>query len=240
MKTMKQIFFLAAVGLLLITTGCWEDFTIGGNGIEATEGRVITNFNELKSSGSFDVHITKGDNHEVVVNAESNIIPYIETTVKGGTLHIDIRGIHNVRNRLPMQVFVTTPEMKSIKQSGSGAITTDYFEANNFELFISGSGSITTAVDAAAVDAGISGSGKIKISGNATQTNLNISGSGQINSYDLVTRNCDARISGSGNMYVSASDFIRATISGSGNVYYIGSPNLEAHVSGSGKLIADN
>ena len=237
---MKQILFLAAIGLLFTTSGCWEDFTIHGNGIEATEGRVITEFNELKSSGSFDVHITDGDDYEVIVNAESNIIPYIETYVTGNTLHLDIRGIHNVRNHLPMQIFVTTPQMKSVSQSGSGAITTGYFEVDNYELFISGSGSITTAVDAILVNAGISGSGKIHISGTATQTNFNISGSGHIDSYDLASSNCDARISGSGNMYVSASDFIRANISGSGNVYYTGSPDLEAHISGSGKLISGN
>ncbi len=237
---MKQFFFLTAIGLLLTTSGCWEDFTISGNGIEATEGRVITEFNELKSSGLFDVHITSGNDYEVVVNAESNIIPYIETYVTGSTLHLDIRGIHNVKTHLPMQVFVTTPQMRSVKQSGSGAITTGYFEADNFELFISGSGSITTAVNASVVDAGISGSGKIQISGTATQTNFNISGSGKIDSYDLETQNCDARISGSGDVYVSASDFIRANISGSGNVYYIGSPNLESHVSGSGKIISNN
>ncbi len=237
---MKQFIFLAAIGLLLTTTGCWEDFTIGGNGIQATENRVITEFNEMKSSGSFDVHITNGDNYEVIVTAESNIIPYIETYVTGSTLHLDIRGIHNVNNHLPMQVFVTTPQIKSIKQSGSGDITTGYFEADNYELFVSGSGSITTAVDATTVDAGISGSGKIKISGTATKTNFSISGSGKIDSYDLVAHNCDAHISGSGNMYVSASDFIKATISGSGNVFYIGNPNRETHISGSGKLISDN
>ena len=237
---MKQIFFLAAFGLLLTTTGCWDDFTISGNGIQATENRIITEFNELKSSGSFDVHITNGDNYEVVVVAESNIISYIDTYVSGSTLHLDIRGIHNVRNHLPMEVYVTTPQMKSIKQSGSGAITTGYFEADNYELFISGSGSITTAVDATLINAGVSGSGKIKISGTATQTNFSISGSGKINSYDLAAHNCDAHISGSGNMYVSASDFIKATISGSGNVFYIGNPSRETHISGSGKLISDN
>lgn len=240
MKTMKQFFFLAAIGLLLITTGCWEDFTIGGNGVEATENRITTEFNELKSSGSFDVHVTNGNDYEVVVNAESNIIPYIETYVAGNTLHLDIKGVHNVKNHLPMQVFVTTPHIKSIKQSGSGAITTGYFEADYFEVFISGSGSITTAVDAIVVDAGVSGSGKIEISGTATQTNYNISGSGKIDSYNLASKNCDTRISGSGSMYVSASDFIKATISGSGNVFYIGNPDLETHISGSGKLISDN
>ena len=240
MKTIKQIFFLAAVGLLFTTTSCLDEFTINGNGIEGTENRLITEFDGLKSSGDFDVHITNGDKYEVIVIAETNIVPYIETYVTNGTLHLDIRGLHNVRNHLPMQVFVTTPQMKSIKQSGSGEITTGYFEAGEFELFISGSGSIKTTVAASVINAGISGSGRIEISGSATQTNFNISGSGRIHSYDLLSQNCDAFISGSGSIYITATNLIHATISGSGNVFYTGEPDIDAHVSGSGRVISKN
>lgn len=240
MKTIKHLFFYLAFATLFATTGCIDDFIIRGNGIEATEGRIVGEFTKLKSSGSFDVHITKGDEYEVVVNAESNIIPHIETYVRGNTLEIDIRGLHNVNNRLPMEVFVTTPFIESIKQSGSGIITTDYFTAENFEIYISGSGKISTAINANNVSAGISGSGVLDISGEASMANYSISGSGKIKSDNLVMNDCYAKISGSGDMYIYASDFIEARISGSGNIYYYGNPDIETHISGSGKLIKIN
>ncbi len=240
MKTIKQFIFYSTLALLFANTGCIEDFTIRGNGIEATEGRVITDFDKVKSSGSFDVHITQGDDFEVVVNAESNIISYIETYVSGSTLHIDVRGLHNVNNRLPMEVYVTAPSISSLKQSGSGTITTDYFTANNFDVFISGSGSISAAIDATEVHTFISGSGDLDISGEAATTNYSISGSGRIHSYNLSSTECYATISGSGNMYVNTSDFIKASISGSGTVFYHGNPSLESHISGSGKVIKEN
>ena len=59
-----------------VITGCIEDFTIRGNGIAATEGRITLDFTKVKSEGAFDVHITNGDEFEVVVNAESNIVSY--------------------------------------------------------------------------------------------------------------------------------------------------------------------
>ena len=157
MKTIKQFLLLAAMGLLITTTSCLDEFTIHGNGNEGTENRIISDFSKLKSSGSFDVNVTYGDEYEVIVIAETNIIPYIETYVTNGTLHLDIRGLHNIKNHLPMQVHITTPQMRSIKQSGSGEITTGYFESNELEMFISGSGSITTSVDAARINASISG-----------------------------------------------------------------------------------
>jgi hypothetical protein len=235
MKTIKQFIFISV--LLFAATGCFDDFAIHGNGIAATEERSVTAFDKVKSAGDFEIHITKGDVSEVVIDADQNIIPYIETSVSGNTLLVDIPGWHNVINRLPMKVYITVPTLAGIKQSGSGNITTDYFSCDKMDLYISGSGSISTAVDANSLDASISGSGWIKISGAANQSNLSISGSGNIDSNKLLVNGCNANISGSGNMQVNAVKSIFAKISGSGNIYYSGNPIIEINVSGSGKVI---
>lgn len=235
MKTIKQLLFFTM--LLFAATSCFEDFTIRGNGIAASQGRTVSSFNKVKSAGDFEIHITKGDVSEVVINAEENLISYIETSVSGNTLLIDIPGWHNVKHRLPMKVYVTVPSLESVKQSGSGNITTGFFESEKFELFISGSGSITTAVNANSITAGISGSGWMKISGDANQSDLSISGSGNIDSYDLAVDNCVAHISGSGDVKVNAEKSIFAKISGSGSIYYLGNPEIETNISGSGKVI---
>jgi len=238
MKTIKQFSFYAL--LLFAATGCFEDFTIHGNGIAATQVRPVSGFDRIKSSGEFDVHIKNGDKFEVVINADENIIPYIETSVSEHTLLIDIPGLHSVRNRLPMTVNVTLPTLTGIMQSGSGNITTDFFTCDKVDLYISGSGSISAIVDANIVDATISGSGWIKIAGDANQSNLTISGSGKIDSYNLLVNSCNANISGSGNMQIKAIKSIYAKISGSGNIYYTGNPGIDVNISGSGKVIRSN
>jgi len=238
MKTIKQLIFFTV--LLFAATGCFDDVTIHGNGIAASQGRTVSAFDKVRSAGDFEIHITKGDDSEVVIYAEENIIPYIETSVSENTLLVDIPGWHNVKHQLPIQVFITIPTLAGVKQSGSGNITTDHFTGDKLELFISGSGSISTSVVADLVDASISGSGWIKISGDADQSNLSISGSGNIDSYNLLVNDCNANISGSGNMQVNAIKSIVARISGSGNIYYVGNPTVEMNISGSGKLIHTN
>jgi len=238
MKTIKQLSFFTV--LLFAATSCYDDFIIHGSGIAVSQGRSVPSFNKVKSAGDFEVHITKGDDFEVLINAEENIIHYIETSVSGNTLLIDIPGWHNVKHQLPMKVFITLPNLEGIKQSGSGNITTGYFTSDEFELFNSGSGSISTSVDADFVSASISGSGWIKISGDANETDLSISGSGKIDSYDLLVNNCNAFISGSGYVKVNAVKSIIAKISGSGNVYYIGNPTIQTVISGSGKVVPGN
>ncbi len=238
MKTIKQFSFFTL--LLFAATSCIEEFNIRGNGVEATEERAVSMFNKIKSSGDFDIQIINGDELEVLVTAEENILPYIGTSVSNNTLQIDIQGMHNVRNRLPMSVLITVPQLVSVKQSGSGSITADYFSGDEMEFSLSGSGSISADVDADLVVASISGSGWILITGDSNESELNISGSGNIDSSELTVDNCNAHISGSGNMQVNALKLITARISGSGNVYYTGNPVTEANISGSGKLVHRN
>lgn len=237
MKTIKLSFFIAAITILFGATSCIDDLTIRGNGIEGNESRYAPSFDKVKSSGAFDVHITNGEEYEVVVNAETNLLQYIETDVSGNTLDIHIRGIHNVKNRLPMEVYITVPRLRAIKQSGSGVVTTGHFESDEFDISVSGSGLIETAVDCNRLDALISGSGKIFVSGVTNYSKFKISGSGQIDAYDLTAKDCETNISGSGNVYTYVERYLKASISGSGSVFYKGSPSVESHISGSGKII---
>ena len=236
MKT--SLFSYAGVILLFfIVSSCTDDFIIRGNGIPDSEARLVQGFSSVASEGSFTVHITSGTEHKLIIEAESNLLEYIETEVTGGHLRIHTRGFTSLRNRLPVEVYVTTPALKGIVQSGSGSITTGYFEAEVFNCVVSGSGSIETSVAASVVDAVISGSGWLQISGSSISGNLLVSGSGKLNAEDLLVRDCDAKISGSGNIWTDVSRYLRAVVTGSGYVFYSGGPQVETVVSGSGGII---
>jgi len=241
MKTIKQLILSASILVLILTTSCIDDLTIRGNGIEVTQGRITPQFDQVKAEGAFDVHITNGPDLEVIIIAESNILPYIETEVsRNNMLRIHIRGLHHIKNRLPMEVYITTPSLNGVVQSGSGIITTDYFVSDHFDAKVSGSGYIETAVDAISLDALVSGSGNLLISGGASNADIVVSGSGKIDAFDLTLRDCDAKISGSGNMWVTVERFLKASISGSGSIYYYGMPDVKTNISGSGRLIQGN
>lgn len=237
---MKTNLLLATGVILLLFTSCTEDFFIHGNGIPDSENRLVPAFSSVSSEGNFEVHITSGDSYEVLVNAESNLLPYIETDVIGGNLKIHVRGLSSLRNQLPVEVFITAPHIDGIAQSGSGIITTGWFEGDAFHYVVSGSGIIESSVDASIVEAIVSGSGNLYISGLARDASLILSGSGKIDAWDLAVRNCDAKISGSGDVWIDVDHYLKAVISGSGNVFYSGTPYLETVVSGSGGVIHKN
>ncbi len=239
MKTIT-LTFVAALFLLLGATSCINEIIIEGNGILASESRQISDFNRVKSMGSFDVYISKGIDFDVVVSGDENIIGYVETYVTGGMLHIDIDRLSSVRSVNPIEIFITTPYLEGLIESGSGSIRSDYFSADHFDLVLSGSGRIEAAFDADEADVLLSGSGRIGLSGIATSVAMTVSGSGRIIATDLQTKNCNTLTSGSGDMWISVSDFLDSRISGSGNVHYYGTPHVDLSVSGSGKAIHEN
>lgn len=239
MKTIKQLNLLF-LALILGITSCIDEHSVEGNGIPATEGRIVSSFEKVKSSGAFEVHITSGNEYDVVVSADENLLQYIETYVSGKTLHLNVKGLRSLDNKLPMEIFITSPVLEGVKLSGSGSITTDYYVSDDVDITLSGSGSITTAFNADEVDVLLSGSGRIKLSGNTNRAEFTISGSGNIQASDLEISDCRTVTSGSGDMWVSVDQYLHSRISGSGSVFFYGNPTIEKHISGSGNVISYN
>lgn len=240
MKTSKTTLFLAFFALLFGTSSCFEDLFIDGNGISRTEIRSAEGFSDISSSGDFLVTILPGSEYSVEVTAESNFLPYIETDVNGRSLKIRTRGVHSLRQNLPIEINITTPELTGLSLSGSGLMKTGSFDTNTFSINISGSGDIDTDVYADKIKANISGSGIIYLEGDAVETDFVISGSGKIKSFNLLQDHCKAVISGSGDMYINVFETLNANISGSGRVFYVGHPVIHTSISGSGEVVNKN
>lgn len=233
---------LTALTLVLMVSlnSCFDEIFIEGNGIKRSEFRIAEGFKEVSSSGDFHVRIIPSANYSVEIIAESNLLPYIETNVNGKTLKIRTQGISSLQQNFPIEVIIHAPEITGLSLSGSGYIKTGFYNANNFSIALSGSGDIDTKISAIKISAVVSGSGMINIDGDCLETEFVISGSGKIRAYDLLHKNCGAKISGSGDMYINASHSIDATISGSGRVFYLNNPVIKLNISGSGGVVRKN
>lgn len=239
MRTFEFISFLLFVAVLGVIS-CVDDILLEGNGDQRSEFRSASGFDEIASSGDFRVIVKPGNDYSVEVNAESNLLSFIETEVSGTTLKIRTRGIHSLVENNPVEINITTPVLEGISLSGSGVIKTGRFLCGDFKVALSGSGDIETEVNADHVKANVSGSGTILLMGQTRGSELVVSGSGKIKAYDLSHRNCDAIISGSGSMFVNASESLTARIAGSGMIFHIGDPVIHTSIYGSGGVVNKN
>lgn len=243
MKTMthlkKGISALLALALMLTFSSCYKDgICIRGNGQPEIEIRSVGNFDEVINNGSFEVRIVPATYYEVEVDAESNLLSYIRTSVSGQRLFIETDENRCINNSMSMIVTVYTPYVDGIELNGSGSVSADDLFLDELKLRLNGSGEITVDdIDVLQINAKISGSGRISLSGIAETTDFSITGSGNIEAFQLNQQRCFATVSGSGNMYVRVSSLLDAIISGSGNIYYRGNPDVVQQISGSGRVI---
>lgn len=252
MKT-KLIIILAII-INLGTTSCRKGVFVTGNKNVTTQKRDLPVFSKLANDGSFEVTIIRDTASYVVIEAESNIIPYIETSVNNGALIIDTR--ETINSRRPMKLTVYTPEMEAMELNGSGSIFSEAFVSESFSAVVNGSGNITatsTCADAylrmkgsgnlianlitEILDAEIHGSGNIKLYGNGIHSKMGVYGSGDINYFDYTQKFCSAKSDGSGSIYVQVSEILDAKVFGSGSIYYRGNPVVNVDINGSGDVV---
>lgn len=216
--------------------------TIKGNGHLKKETREINNFTSVASRGMIDVQIAYGNSNQITVEADENLLPYIETSVENGKLTIQPKKNTNLKSHSKMIVNIFMTHITALQQSGSGNIngTGDFTNDGKTEISTSGSGNLKLGFKSFKdLAASVSGSGNIELKNGTTDNMLaQISGSGNIDCSSVSSNNVDAKISGSGNIKVNAKNSIDAKISGSGNVYYKGSAQkINSKVAGSGKVL---
>jgi len=216
--------------------GGWR--VVRGSGRVVEEEREVSGFTGVALNGVGHLTIERGDTERLRIEAEDNLLPYIETQISGGVLEIGQRTNVNLWPKRPINFYLTVVNLESVAVSGSGQVEAPVLEAERFSLAISGSGDAKMdGLDTQELTVQISGSGKVDIAGGkADKQDVSISGSGRYTARDLESMDAQVRISGSGSATIRVSDNLDVTVSGSGDVQYLGRPRIQQAVSGSGKV----
>ena len=173
----------------------------------------------------------------VVVEADDNIIKYIETQTIGNTLKISTEDLHNYNN-VHMKVFITTPSLKMIKSSASAEVVVEDILVNTGKTtFKASSGSsIKTAVDAPEVEADASSGASITLEGKTQSYTSEASSGAEIKSRDLLSENTTVKVSSGASAKVHASVSLNATASSGATVTYHGAAAVNKSVSSGGSV----
>ncbi len=235
--------------------------TLRGSGQLVTEQRAVRDFDRISITAIGDVNLTQGESETLLIEADDNLLPYIETRVENGTLILGLteeaRDL-NIRPSKPIRFNLTIINLASLSIPGSGDIYSaglkldnltidiagsghaqlDALEANFIRIDIGGSGVVNIdSLFANRIDVGISGSGEVRVYGEVNEQEISIPGSGDYQARKLISDLARVEISGSGAATVWAIDRLDVHIPGSGTVRYGGSPAVTQSISGSGAVI---
>jgi hypothetical protein len=236
---MKRILFFAIPALMFLAACDWVGYKrIKGNGQLGTETRSVNHAEKIGVSGSFHVEITEGSAVSVKVEADDNLLPYIETEEEGGVLHIRPRRHYNLSSEHEITIYVTTPKLAQVHISGSGEVVGKgkFNGSDRLSLKISGSGGIDLAVNTPEITASISGSGNIRLSGETERQTIKIAGQGDYMAGELKSESAKVNIAGSGDIKIFVDNNLDVSIAGSGTVLYKGAASVKQHVAGSGEI----
>jgi len=234
---------LTLIGILALTTlAC--GFTVNlpnvekGNGSVTEETREVGSFSEIDFSGIGEIVVTLGDVESLTIEAEENLLPYMETYNRGKTLVIKIQEGVNITPTEPIRFDITVVSLDAIDVSGVGNVSLPELESDNFSVSISGVGGIEIdGLYAGRLTADMSGLGDLTVtSGSVDSQKIDISGGGKYSAAQLESREAEVSVSGVGSATVRASETLDVHISGSGGVDYYGSPQVTSDISGIGDL----
>lgn len=236
MKTLISILTLLIIGTSLNAQVFTKKIT--GNGKIISVNRNLSDYDKIGVAGSFDVKLVKGKEGAVSINADENLMEYIETEVENGHLKIHPKKGYQLKSTKKIVITVSFEMIEAISLAGSGNVrSVDVLNATDLNLNLAGSGEINLPVSTKNLTSHIAGSGNIKLSGITDVFRCEIAGSGNLEGDDLKATASHINIAGSGNVKVQAVSEIHANIVGSGDVIYTGNPAIEKSKSvGSGSI----
>lgn len=255
---MKKITFALIVSALLLSAcGVALPGIVTGSGKMVTQTFDVQDFDQIRLSTSGVLYIEQGDEFNLSVETDDNILPLLNMEVEQGVLTIRSEPAATLLQRETLIYHVTLPELSTLDLSGSADIRVEDFTVESLHLNLSGSGdvifmnldvkSLATRISgsgnvtvenlaAETVRTEVNNSGEIHLAGMADSHEIRVSGSGDVFAEDLQVSGAQVTVNGSGDVIIWALDGMDVIISGSGNVQYFGSPAVTQIISGSGDL----
>jgi len=189
---------------------------VKGSGQTAADARGLSGFKAVDVGGVFEVEITVQKDFSVEVEADDNLLQFVTTEVRGGTLHIGMDKKVNTSN--PLRIRISAPDIDHLDVSGAANVTVN--DLKNTGL----------SVDS-------SGASKIKIAGETAKLTIDVSGATKVDAENLKAENASVEASGASHIDVNVTGRLTADASGASKISYSGSPtSVEKKASGASKV----
>ena len=230
MKKFKVLIFAAALVIGLVVAnifsfgksdGRFFNFSfnfkgVRGSGQTATDARNVSGFKAVDVGGVFKVEITAQKDFSVEVDADDNLLQYVKTDVRGGTLHIETE--KKLSPKSPIIVRVSAPDLDHLDISGVADVTVSNIRNESVSL-------------------DSSGASKVSINGETKKFTADVSGATKIDAENLATVDATVDASGASTVTVNTTGSLKGNASGASKIFYVGSPaSVKKDTSGASKI----
>ncbi len=146
---------------------CPPPRSITGEGDIISQTYTVGPFHSIGNIGIANVYITKGDNYEITLSAQPNIIDYITYEVQGGEIFLGMEDNVTIVSSKGIFIDITTPEIRQVTSTGTSFVRLSGSRQGKLRLYNTGTGSINAynlEVDTCYVN--LTGTGSCKVAVN--------------------------------------------------------------------------
>jgi putative autotransporter adhesin-like protein len=246
---------------LAATTFATAAFAGHGSGHLVTETRPLRGFTGVELAVPFDIVVREGQDFQVKVRVDQDLLQQVKTEVKENTLHVRFEG-HGADG--DSRIEIVLPDLRAVASASSGDVRVTASRRKDMSIASAGSGDLSytgpaahlrigtsgtgdVAVhldgDADDVEIGTKGSGDIRVEGgHARELIAAVAGSGSVNAQDLPARDGKLATSGSGDIEVTLEGgHASFAVAGSGGITWHGSASVDQQArAGSGEIHHEN
>ena len=196
-----------------------------------TETRAAIAFSKIDVGSNIELNASVGPATSLMVTADDNILPHIQTSVVGDRLKIYVDVSYSTD--LGVKVQATAPALRVLQGSGASKTTLTGVAGEQFQLDLSGASNCQLTSDADLIGLKVSGASHCTIAGVAKQLTIGCSGASQLNAAELKCDKIAAELSGASTAHVNATEELTVETSGASTLRYVGRPaKLHKKVSG--------
>lgn len=224
--------------LFVLFTSCSQ--CIEGIGEAIEERRTVKPFETIRSESTFDLvlrALPEGEQPYVVVNAQENLLPFVETSVSGTQLTITSETCVNASTPITIELF--SDVYTGIENTGTGSITgATMVNVEAFEITNTGTGEVVLSLHCTDIRVTNKGTGSIRLKGETDELRIDNRGTGSVAAMELRSNDATVDNRGTGDVDLQAHSSLDVKLSGTGDVSYMGNPqNLTLKNSGTGEIL---
>lgn len=188
---------------------------VKGSGNVVSEKRDVADFKAIEVGGIFDVEVVAQKDFSVEVEADDNIMQFVKTEVRNGTLEISTDKKVSTKN---LRIRISAPDIDNLDVSGVAKVSLANLKNDSLKVETSGAS-------------------KVKVDGETRNFDADLSGASRVDAESLRAENANVDGSGASNASVNVFGDLKADLSGASKVTYVGNPkNLEKSTSGASSV----
>jgi len=223
MKSLRLSYLLLITSALMSIIINADAQSVRGDGNVVQESRNVSSFDRIESNGVINVYLTHGNAEFIVIEADKNIIPYVETIVSNSSLKLSTQKDVEIKKPTKLNVYVTFKNIDKLELNGVGNVESqNRLNLNDLTIINSGVGNLKLNLDCERLKLDMNAVGNSTLTGRVNNAAIDHNGVGSLKAFDLTTNVMNIQSNGIGNSEVSSNNEIYINLNGMGNVSYKG------------------